>query len=55
MQLTDERVLLALLFACGVVAAVLSQVSLFAALVDLGSDDGAVSDQLVELRLEPIM
>ncbi|SKS81883.1 Uncharacterised protein [Mycobacteroides abscessus subsp. abscessus] len=37
------------------VAAVLAQVSLFAALVDLGGDDGAVGDQLVEFRLEPIM
>ena len=42
---------MALLLAGCVVTAVLFQVSLFAALVDLGSDDGAVSFKIVEFLL----
>jgi hypothetical protein len=38
-----------------VVAAVLFQVTLFATLVDLGGDDRAIGDELVEFVLEPVM
>jgi hypothetical protein len=37
------------------VAAVLAEVSLFAAVIDLRGDDRTIRDQLIELGLEPIM
>ena len=49
LELADPGLLLALLLAGGVVAAVLLEVALLAAGVDLGSDDGTVRDQLVQL------
>ena len=55
LQLADAGLLLALLLARGVVAAVLLEVALLAAGVDLGGDDGAVRDQLVEFVLEPVV
>src|SRR3954467_10760672 len=45
----------ALLLVWGVVAAVLLEVALLAAGVDLGGDDGAVVDQLVQFTLEPVV
>jgi hypothetical protein len=54
-QLADAGLLLALLLARGVVAAVLLEVALLAAGVDLGCNDRAVRDQLVEFLLEPIV
>ena len=55
LQVADARLLLALLLAGGVVAAVLPEVALLAAGVDLGGDDRAVGDQLVELGLQPVV
>jgi hypothetical protein len=47
--------LLALLLPGGVVAAVLPEVTLLAARVDLRGDDRAVCDPLVELGLQPVV
>src|SRR5690606_5822493 len=55
LQMPDARLLLTLLLLCGVVAAVLPQVPLFAAGVDLRGDDRAVGDQLVELGSEAVV
>src|SRR2546428_2854676 len=44
-----------LLLASRVVAAVLTQVALLAAGVDLGSHDRAVRDKFVQLSLEPVV
>ena len=49
LQLADPGLLLGLLVAGGVVAAVLLEIALFAAGVDLGGDDRALRDELVEL------
>src|SRR5690606_40239938 len=55
LRLADAGLLLALLLARGVVAAVLLEVALFAAGVDLSCDNRAVGDQLVESLLEPVV
>lgn len=55
LQLTDARLFLALLLSGGVVTAVLAEVALLATVVDLGGDDGAVGNQLVQLRLQPVV
>ncbi len=55
LQLADAGLLLALLFAGGVVAAVLAQVALFAAVIDFGGDDRTIGDQVIELGLESVM
>src|SRR5689334_16130160 len=54
LQLADTGFLLALLIAGRVVAAVLAEVALFAAVVDLRGDDRAVRDQLVEFGLQAL-
>ena len=51
-DLLDARLLLVLLLAGGVVAGVLLEVALLAALVDLGRDRGAVINELLQLGLE---
>ena len=55
LQLADAGFLLTLLVAGGVVPAVLAQVALFAAVVDLRGDDGTIRDLVVELGLESVM
>src|SRR5699024_8185387 len=55
LELTDAGLLLSLLLAGRVVSAVLLEVALFAAFVDLRGDDGTIGDQTVQFRLEPVV
>jgi len=55
LELPDPGLLLALFLSGGVVAAVLPEVPLFTPGVDLCGDDRPSGDQLVELRLQPVV
>ena len=55
LQVEDPALLLALLLAGGVVAAVLAEVTLLTAGVDLGGNGRPGCDQLVELGLQPVV